>query len=78
MKMTKLGYFSEFLIFPPLVLVATLLAFKSSSPPQLVVWAGVYVVGLAGWTLIEYLLQRRFSPRSNTRENSRSTSSFPA
>jgi len=33
MKMSKLGYFSEFLLFPPLVLVATLLAFRGSHPP---------------------------------------------
>jgi len=58
MKMTKLGYFSEFLLFPPLVLVATLLAFRSSIPPQPVNWAIVYGFGLVGWTLIEYWLHR--------------------
>ena len=58
MKMTKLGYFSEFLLFPPLVLAAMLLAFRSSTPPQPVIWAIVYMAGLAGWTLIEYLLHR--------------------
>jgi hypothetical protein len=35
MKISKLGYFSEFLLFPPLVLVATLLVFRSSIPPSL-------------------------------------------
>ena len=58
MKMSKLGYFSEFLLFPPLVLAATLLAFRSSIPPQPVIWAIVYGTGLVGWTLIEYLLHR--------------------
>ena len=29
MKMSKLGYFSEFLIFPPLIFFTTLLAFRS-------------------------------------------------
>ena len=58
MKMSKLGYFSEFLIFPPLVLVATLLAFHSSMPPPPITWAAVYVAGAAGWTLIEYVLHR--------------------
>jgi sterol desaturase/sphingolipid hydroxylase (fatty acid hydroxylase superfamily) len=58
MKMSKLGYFSEFLIFPPLVLVATLLAFRSLIPPQPVIWMAVYCCGLVGWTLIEYLLHR--------------------
>src|SRR5450631_2284431 len=58
MKMSKLGYFSEFLFFPPLVLAATLLAFRSSIPPQPAIWAIVYGAGLVGWTLIEYLLHR--------------------
>ena len=58
MKMTKLGYFSEFFIFPPLVLISTAFAFYSSSPPHPVTWAVVYGIGLAGWTLIEYLLHR--------------------
>jgi sterol desaturase/sphingolipid hydroxylase (fatty acid hydroxylase superfamily) len=58
MKMSKLGYFSEFLLFPPLVLVATLLAFRSLTPPQPAIWAIVYGAGLVGWTLIEYLLHR--------------------
>ena len=58
MKMSKLGYFSEFLVFPPLVLVATLLAFRSSVPPQPAIWAVVYGAGLLGWTLIEYWLHR--------------------
>ncbi len=58
MKMSKLGYFSEFLLFPPLVLVAALLAFRSSIPPQPVIWVVVYGCGLVGWTLIEYVLHR--------------------
>jgi sterol desaturase/sphingolipid hydroxylase (fatty acid hydroxylase superfamily) len=58
MKMSKLGYFSEFLLFPPLVLIAALYAFHSSIPPQPAIWALVYVAGLAGWTLVEYVLHR--------------------
>jgi len=58
MKMSKLGYFSEFLLFPPLVLLATLLAFRSLTPPQPVIWVIVYSAGLVGWTLIEYLFHR--------------------
>jgi hypothetical protein len=42
MKMSKLGYFSEFLLFPPLILVATLLAFRSLIPPQPAIWAVAY------------------------------------
>ena len=58
MKMSKLGYFSEFLLFPPLVLVATLLAFRSSHPPAVMTWAVVYGTGLVAWTLLEYVLHR--------------------
>ena len=58
MKMSKLGYFSEFLLFPPLVLVATLFAFRSSTPPQPLLWASVYGAGFVAWTLFEYLLHR--------------------
>lgn len=58
MKMSKLGYFSEFLFFPPLVLFATLLAFRSSIPPQPATWVIVYATGLIGWTLFEYWLHR--------------------
>jgi len=58
MKMSKLGYFSEFLLFPPMVLIATLLCFRSLTQPQLAIWAFVYGAGLVGWTLIEYLLHR--------------------
>jgi sterol desaturase/sphingolipid hydroxylase (fatty acid hydroxylase superfamily) len=58
MKMSKIGYFSEFLLFPPLVLVATVLVFRGSMPPSPVIWIIVYAAGLVGWTLIEYLLHR--------------------
>src|SRR6185437_2339320 len=58
MKMSKLGYFSEFLLFPPLVLIATLLAYRSFIPPQPAICVIVYGGGLVGWSLIEYLLHR--------------------
>src|ERR1039458_2408933 len=58
MKMSKLGYFFEFLLFPPLVLVATLLAFRSAIPPQPIIWTIVFGGGLTAWTLIEYFLHR--------------------
>lgn len=58
MRMSKLGYFFEFLLFPPLVLAGIFLAFRSSTPPQPEIWAMVYCAGLVGWTLIEYFLHR--------------------
>ena len=35
MKMSKLGYFSEFLLFLPLVLIAMLLAYRGHAPDGL-------------------------------------------
>ena len=48
MKMSKLGYFSEFLLFPPLVLIAMLLAYRNFIPPQPAIYALVYGGGLVG------------------------------
>src|SRR5665213_1329531 len=60
MRMSKLGYFSEFILFPLLLVAAAVLAYRSSVRLQPVQWVIVYGVGLAGWTLIEYLLHRVF------------------
>ena len=60
MKMSKFGYFSEFLLFPPLVIAATLYAFHHSTPERPVAWLMVFGAGLFAWTLIEYLLHRVF------------------
>jgi sterol desaturase/sphingolipid hydroxylase (fatty acid hydroxylase superfamily) len=58
MKMSKLGYFSEFLFFPLLVLAAALLAFHRPMPTRPATLVMVYVGGIVCWTLIEYLLHR--------------------
>lgn len=58
MKMSKVGYFGEFLVLPMLILIAIVLAFQSSSPPRPAIWATVFGVGLICWTLIEYLVHR--------------------
>jgi len=58
MKMTKFGYFSEFLFFPALILVAMLFVFHRSVTPRPIVWLFVFGAALVGWTLIEYLLHR--------------------
>jgi sterol desaturase/sphingolipid hydroxylase (fatty acid hydroxylase superfamily) len=60
MKMSKLGYFSEFLLFPPIMLIATLCVFRNSTPHQAEIWVFLYGAGLVGWTLIEYFLHRAF------------------
>ena len=58
MKMSKFGYFSEFLLLPPLILAATLLAFHRLPPPRPATWLMIYGAGVIGWTLIEYWLHR--------------------
>jgi sterol desaturase/sphingolipid hydroxylase (fatty acid hydroxylase superfamily) len=58
MKLSKLTYFAEFFLFPPLILFFAVLAFHSLTPPKPAMWALAYSVGLVGWTLIEYLLHR--------------------
>jgi sterol desaturase/sphingolipid hydroxylase (fatty acid hydroxylase superfamily) len=58
MNMTKLGYFSEFLLFPVLILPLTFFAFHRSMSPQPIMWLSIFGAALAGWTLIEYLLHR--------------------
>ncbi|MBS0245280.1 MAG: sterol desaturase family protein [Proteobacteria bacterium] len=58
MKMSRLGYFSEFLLFPPLLVVATLWAYRSPTPAHPVGLAALYGAGLSAWTLIEYVLHR--------------------
>jgi sterol desaturase/sphingolipid hydroxylase (fatty acid hydroxylase superfamily) len=60
MKMGKLYYFSEFLLFPPLIVVAMLLAIRITKHSSPVVLAMVYCIGFGSWTLIEYLLHRVF------------------
>lgn len=58
MKMSRLGYFSEFLLFPPLLVIATLFAWRSSAPLHPMIMAALYVAGLVAWTLVEYWLHR--------------------
>jgi len=58
MKMSRLGYFSEFLLFPPLLAIAMLLAYRSPAPLHPLTMAGFYLAGVIAWTLIEYVLHR--------------------
>jgi sterol desaturase/sphingolipid hydroxylase (fatty acid hydroxylase superfamily) len=58
MKMGKLLYFSEFLLFPPLILIAIVVAIHRPMPPRPAILVMVYGAGIVCWTLIEYLLHR--------------------
>jgi sterol desaturase/sphingolipid hydroxylase (fatty acid hydroxylase superfamily) len=58
MKMSKFAYFSEFLLFPSLILIATLLALHRPMPARPAILVMVYGAAIVCWTLIEYLLHR--------------------
>jgi sterol desaturase/sphingolipid hydroxylase (fatty acid hydroxylase superfamily) len=57
MRMSKLGYFAEFLVFPLFFVVLTALAFRGSHP-RISVWLAAVFLGVLFWTPIEYLLHR--------------------
>jgi sterol desaturase/sphingolipid hydroxylase (fatty acid hydroxylase superfamily) len=57
-KLNRLSYFAEFLIFPPIVLAATAVAFLGPAPPHPIVWMAVFSAGFVVWTFAEYLLHR--------------------
>jgi sterol desaturase/sphingolipid hydroxylase (fatty acid hydroxylase superfamily) len=57
MRMSKIGYFAEFLLFPVFFVVMTALAFRGSHP-RIPVWLALVLLGALFWTLIEYLLHR--------------------
>jgi sterol desaturase/sphingolipid hydroxylase (fatty acid hydroxylase superfamily) len=57
MRMSKIGYFAEFLLFPVFFVVLTALAFRGSHP-RISVWLAAVLLGALFWTPIEYLLHR--------------------
>ena len=59
-KTVGFSYFAEFVIFPPLAIISTAIAFLGPNPPHVLAWAAVFVAGLVLWTLIEYFLHRIF------------------
>jgi len=54
MKMSKLAYFAEFFLFPPLISILVMATFRGHMQS----WLVNYLLGLAAWTLVEYLLHR--------------------
>src|ERR1700758_3872729 len=57
MRMSKLVYFPEFLVFPVFFVVLTALAFRGSHP-RIPVWLAAALLGVLFWMPIEYLLHR--------------------
>jgi sterol desaturase/sphingolipid hydroxylase (fatty acid hydroxylase superfamily) len=58
MLMRKLGYFAEFLVFPPFVIGLALFAYDDSQRFRATTWLVSFAVGVLLWTLLEYLLHR--------------------
>ena len=58
MRMTKLGYFAEFLVFPVFFVVLTVFTFRDSFQPRITVWLTAVFSGVLMWTLVEYALHR--------------------
>jgi sterol desaturase/sphingolipid hydroxylase (fatty acid hydroxylase superfamily) len=52
--MSKLTYFAEFLLFPPLISLLVMATFRG----HMQAWLATYLFGLLAWTLLEYLLHR--------------------
>jgi sterol desaturase/sphingolipid hydroxylase (fatty acid hydroxylase superfamily) len=58
MQLSKTGYYSDFVVYPAIILV---LATTELRPPESVgqlEWLITCVVGITGWTLAEYLIHR--------------------
>jgi sterol desaturase/sphingolipid hydroxylase (fatty acid hydroxylase superfamily) len=58
MRQTKIGYFADFVVYP--VAIALLVAYRGLKAPAggIVIFLALFLLGLAAWTLLEYLLHR--------------------
>jgi sterol desaturase/sphingolipid hydroxylase (fatty acid hydroxylase superfamily) len=54
MRMSKLTYFAEFFLFPPLISILLIATLRG----HVQLWLASYFLGLGAWTLFEYLLHR--------------------
>lgn len=52
------AFFLDFLIYPPLILICLFLAVWRGGEDTLLLSLGLFVVGVLGWTLAEYLIHR--------------------
>lgn len=58
MQLSKLGYYGDFLVYPALIAALTLYAAYDATGLQRGAWVLFALVGLATWTLVEYVLHR--------------------
>jgi sterol desaturase/sphingolipid hydroxylase (fatty acid hydroxylase superfamily) len=58
MQLSKLGYYSDFFIYPAGVVALAAIAVLDMTWAGAVEWAGAGIAGLVLWTLMEYVLHR--------------------
>jgi sterol desaturase/sphingolipid hydroxylase (fatty acid hydroxylase superfamily) len=58
MRLSRLGYYADFVVYPFLVLALMATALSRAAPYGWAEWAGACVVGFATWTFAEYIFHR--------------------
>ncbi|MEP7208177.1 MAG: sterol desaturase family protein [Casimicrobiaceae bacterium] len=58
MRLSKVGYYADFVVYPGLLLLTGAFAARSASVGEHIYWLLSLVVGLAVWPLLEYLAHR--------------------
>jgi len=58
MRLSKAGYYADFLVYPPLILAMVAAVLARPASLSWVDWLVACLVGVAMWTLLEYLFHR--------------------
>ena len=58
MLLSRIGYYADFVVFPLLLLLLGTGLFWGSTVRQELVWAAACLVGITGYSLLEYVLHR--------------------
>lgn len=58
MRLSKVGYYADFLLYPPAVLALTAAGMWGSRSDYFLCLASSLLTGIGGWTLVEYVMHR--------------------
>ena len=58
MRLGKVGYYGDFVVYPVAITGLAAYAIWQGPPGGWSVWLGAFVTGVAAWTLVEYVLHR--------------------
>lgn len=58
MRLTWVGYFADFVVYPLLLAGLTWYSLSGEAARERAIWMAAAIAGVASWTLIEYLLHR--------------------